>query len=49
MAAGEVGMCALAMTIFGMISIGPAVAQTYAPGYPFCLRSRGTYECSSRH
>jgi Protein of unknown function (DUF3551) len=36
----------LAMAIFGTISIGPVVVQTYAPGYPFCLRSRGTYECS---
>jgi len=36
----------LALMIFWMISIGPAAAQTYAPGYPFCLRTRSIYECS---
>jgi len=36
----------LALTIFSTISIGPAAAQTYAPGYPFCLRAQGNYECS---
>jgi hypothetical protein len=36
----------LALTIFWTISIGPAAAQTYSPGYPFCLRAQGNYECS---
>jgi len=36
----------LALAIFWTISIGPAEAQTYSSGYPFCLRAQGNYECS---
>jgi hypothetical protein len=33
----EVLMRILALAIFGMLSIGPATAQTYDPAYPVCL------------
>jgi Protein of unknown function (DUF3551) len=40
---------ALAILVIGMVSIGPAAAQTYDPAYPVCLRvyARGAnyYEC----
>jgi hypothetical protein len=36
----------LAVAIIWTISIGLAAAQTYAPGYPFCLRAQGNYECT---
>jgi len=40
---------ALAILAIGTVSIGPAAAQTYDPGYPVCLHvySRGAnyYEC----
>ena len=40
---------ALAIFAIGMISIGPAVAQTYDPAYPVCLhvygRGANYYEC----
>ena len=36
----------LALAIFWTISIGPAEAQTYSSGYPFCLRAQGNYECT---
>jgi hypothetical protein len=40
---------ALAIFAIGMISIGPAAAQTYDPGYPVCLhvygRGANYYEC----
>ena len=40
----------LAILAIRMVSIGPATAQTYDPGYPVCLHvySRGAdyYECS---
>ena len=38
----------LALAIFGMLSIGPATAQTYDPAYPVCLhvyKFGGYYEC----
>jgi len=35
----------LALAIFWTMSIGPAAAQTYSPGFPFCLRAQGNYEC----
>ena len=40
---------ALAILAIGMVSIGPAGAQTYDPGYPVCLRLNDRtyyYECS---
>jgi len=38
---------ALAIFAIGMISIGPAAAQTYDPAYPVCLRVHAHYyECS---
>jgi hypothetical protein len=39
---------ALAIFAFGIVSIGPAAAQTYDPGYPVCLRlydRTNYYEC----
>ena len=36
----------LALAIFWTISISPAAAQTYSPGYPLCLRAQGNYECN---
>jgi hypothetical protein len=40
----------LALTIFGMLSMGPATAQTYDPAYPICLHvykaGINYYECS---
>ena len=42
----EVLMRILALAIFWTISISPAAAQTYSPGYPFCLRAQGNYECN---
>jgi Protein of unknown function (DUF3551) len=45
----EVLMRILALAIFGMLSIGPAMAQTYDPAYPVCLHvySQGAnyYQC----
>ncbi|XIA67985.1 DUF3551 domain-containing protein [Bradyrhizobium sp. TZ2] len=38
----------LAILAIGMVSIGPAAAQTYDPGYPVCLHIFGRtpyYEC----
>jgi uncharacterized protein DUF3551 len=39
---------ALAIFAIGMISIGPAVAQTYNPAYPVCLHvyRANYYDCS---
>jgi hypothetical protein len=38
---------ALAIFAIGMISIGPAAAQTYGRAYPVCLRVHAhSYECS---
>ncbi|WP_083519453.1 DUF3551 domain-containing protein [Bradyrhizobium jicamae] len=40
---------ALAILAIGIVSIGPASAQTYDPAYPVCLRVYGPatyYECS---
>jgi hypothetical protein len=41
---------ALAIFAFGMVSIGPAAAQTYDPAYPVCLhvyaRGANYYQCS---
>jgi len=41
------GIPALAIFVIGMLSIGPAAAQTYDPAYPVCLHAfRGDYyEC----
>jgi Protein of unknown function (DUF3551) len=39
---------ALAILAVGIVSMGPAVAQTYDPAYPVCLRVYGPgtyYEC----
>jgi Protein of unknown function (DUF3551) len=39
---------ALAILAIGIVSIGPAAAQTYDPAYPVCLRVYGPatyYEC----
>ena len=39
----------LALAMLGMVSIGPAAAQTYDPAYPVCLHVYGPatyYECS---
>jgi Protein of unknown function (DUF3551) len=38
---------ALAILAIGMVSMGPAGAQTYDPAYPVCLRVRSDhyYEC----
>jgi Protein of unknown function (DUF3551) len=39
---------ALAILAIGMVSKGPAAAQTYDPGYPVCLRlydRTNYYEC----
>ncbi|WP_245310841.1 DUF3551 domain-containing protein [Bradyrhizobium valentinum] len=39
---------ALAILAIGMVSIGPAAAQTYDPAYPVCLHVYGRlnyYEC----
>jgi hypothetical protein len=39
---------ALAILAIGMVSIGPAAAQTYDPAYPVCLRvydRTNYYEC----
>ena len=40
----------LALAIFGMLSMGPATAQTYDPAYPVCLHvykeGANYYECS---
>ena len=39
----------LAILAIGMVSIGPAAAQTYDPAYPVCLRvyeRTNYYECS---
>ena len=40
----------LALAIFGMLSMGPATAQTYDPAYPVCLhvydKGANYYECS---
>jgi hypothetical protein len=40
---------ALAILAIGMVSIGPAAAQTYDPAYPVCLhvytRGANYYEC----
>jgi hypothetical protein len=39
-----------ALAIFGMLSMGPATAQTYDPSYPVCLHlykdGANYYECS---
>jgi hypothetical protein len=38
----------LAILAIGIVSIGPAAAQTYDPGYPVCLRlydRTNYYEC----
>jgi Protein of unknown function (DUF3551) len=39
---------ALAISAIGMVSIGPAAAQTYDPAYPVCLHvyRANYYECS---
>ena len=39
---------ALANLAIGMVSIEPAAAQTYAPGYPVCLHvwRHNYYDCS---
>ena len=40
---------ALAILAIGSISMGPAAAQTYDPGYPVCLHVYGPisyYECT---
>ena len=40
---------ALAILAIGSISIGPAAAQTYDPGYPVCLHVYGPinyYDCT---
>src|SRR5260370_38392867 len=46
----EVLMRILALVIFGMLSIGPATAQTYDPAYPVCLhvydKGANYYQCS---
>jgi hypothetical protein len=40
---------ALAILVIGVVSIGPAAAQTYDPAYPVCLhvyaRGANYYEC----